>query len=164
MAVMPAEFVAGMRRLAASVTIVAAGQPGARAGLTATAVCSVSADPPQLLVCVNRSADAHDLIAATGSFTVNILADGQLNLADRFAGRGGHEGEAKFELGDWTTLATGAPILEGSCASFDCVVKGSLSTGTHTIYVGVVEAVRSDREITAILYHDGRYGRVSTID
>ena len=78
-----------MRHLAAGVTLVTTAGGGSRAGLTATAVCSVSAEPPQLLACVNREAEAHRLLLATGHLAVNLLSAGQHELADRFAGRYG---------------------------------------------------------------------------
>ena len=71
-----ARFTAGMRHLAAGVTLVTTAGGGSRAGLTATAVCSVSAEPPQLLACVNREADAHRLLLATGHLAVNLLSAG----------------------------------------------------------------------------------------
>ena len=73
MPVATADFIAGMRRLAAGVTIVTASQGELRAGLTATSVCSLTAEPPRLLACVHREADAHDMILASGRFAVNVL-------------------------------------------------------------------------------------------
>ena len=66
-----------MRHLAGAVTVIATGAPGHRFGLTATAVCSLSDEPPTLLVCVNRPASAHDVISRNGNFSVNLLADDQ---------------------------------------------------------------------------------------
>ena len=163
MPVPTADFLVGMRQLAAGVTIVTSEWAGLRAGLTATAVCSVSAEPPQLLVCVNRDTDAHDMIARSGRFAVNVLASGQRIIADRFAGRTGHRGEERFRCGLWHTLATGAPVLEGSCSSFDCLLRQSVPAGTHTIYVGRVEAVRSAPDLLPIVYAEGEYGLVAPL-
>ena len=80
------DFKEGMRHLAASVTVITVAQNNKKDGLTATAACSVSAEPPQLLVCVNREAGAHDLIQEEGVFGVNVLARDQEDIAKRFAG------------------------------------------------------------------------------
>ena len=120
------DFIAGMRRLAAGVTLVTAAHRGARSGLTATAVCSVSAEPPQLLACVGRDADAHDPIRAAGAFAVNVLASHQRPLAERFAGAVDLCGADRFDAGAWTTLATGAPVLDPCLAAFDCTLAEAL--------------------------------------
>lgn len=164
MPVTPEQFVAGMRQHAAGVTLVTTLHAGRRAGLTATSVCSVSAEPPQLLVCVNREAEANAPIRASRRFCVNVLAAGQRGLADRFAGRDGHAGEARFEEGRWTRLATGAPVLLGCPACFDCILGASLEAGTHTIFVGLVEAVALRPELPPLVYHEGEYGLVAQLD
>ena len=103
------DFKAGMRQLAASVTVITAAHDGTKDGLTATATCSVSADPPQLLICVNQLASAYGLIRDAGSFGVNILAREQEDIALRFAGMDDTERGDRFGLGTWTRIATGAP-------------------------------------------------------
>jgi flavin reductase (DIM6/NTAB) family NADH-FMN oxidoreductase RutF len=150
-----------MRQLAAGVTLVTtATGGGARAGLTATAVCSASADPPQLLACVNRDAEAHDLLLASRILAVCLLGVGQRALADRFAGRTGVSGEARFAAGRWTTLATGAPVLEDAPACFDCRIVGTLAAGTHTVLLATVEAALVRPGIAPLAYLDGGYGLV----
>src|SRR5260221_14628000 len=114
----PELFKAGMRQLASGVTIIATRLGDQRRGLTATAVCSVSADPPTLLCCVNRQSTPHDMIQAAGCFSINVLAVDDAELAARFAG--GESGESRFETGSWGKLGAGAPILESALASFDC--------------------------------------------
>lgn len=164
MGVSAEDFVTGMRQLASGVTLVTTVVEGHRAGLTATAVCSVSADPPRLLVCVNSTAAAHALLRDGGVFAVNILSTGQRDLADRFAGRDGIFGEARFERGVWGQATTGAPVLDGCLAAFDCTVTHTLDVGTHTIFVGAVEAVRLHGAAAPMVYHDGDYGLVARIE
>src|SRR5262245_35926701 len=108
-----------MRQQAGAVTIIAVGEPGARTGLTATAMCSLSDKPPMILICVNRNASAHKPITVAKCFSVNILAKSQLELAKRFSSKQ-LEGEARFDADAWEQLVTGAPILKGSIASLDC--------------------------------------------
>ena len=139
--VVPADvFKLAMRRLAAGVTIITTCHDGERCGLTATAVCSLSADPPQLLVCVNRSTRAHDVIRRGANLCVNLLARRHKALAGHFAG--GRKGEERFRSGKWTTLKTSAPVLDDALASFDCVVKETVESATHTIFIGQVVDVR----------------------
>ena len=106
-----ADFIAGMRRLAAGVTIVTARLDEVRAGLTATAVCSLTAEPPRLLACVHREADAHGLILDSRLFAVNLLTPAHQALSDHFGGRDESHGPTRFSVGAWAVGATGVPIL-----------------------------------------------------
>jgi len=151
-------FKKGMRHLAASVTLITTRHRGQRGGLTATAVCSVSADPPQLLVCVNKTASAHDPIGEAGLFCVNILAPAHRKIAERFAGMDGVEGDERFrDMGAWRELTTGAPVLEGCPVSFDCKLVTRVSAGTHTIYIGEIIDLTLDANATPLLYADGTF-------
>lgn len=153
-------FKAGMRRLAAGVTIVTTLHDGERSGLTATAVTSLSTEPPQLLVCVARSAAAHDLIHRGAKLAVNVLARGHEKLASRFAGQDGTHGVARFAAGTWTSLETGAPVLADAIAAFDCVVSEAVDSATHTIFIGRVVGVRARRGGKPLVYEAGAYASV----
>ncbi|MBL8699536.1 MAG: flavin reductase family protein [Alphaproteobacteria bacterium] len=158
----PAEaFRVGMRRLAAGVTIVTAMHDGARNGLTATAVTSLSADPPQVLVCVNRTATAHDLIHRGAALCVNILAQEHRDLAARFAGMDGVHGPERFDIGTWTTLVTGSPVLSDAIAAFDCVVDEAVDSATHTIFIGRVVGISAREDGRPLVYEAGRFGTFS---
>ena len=163
--VVPADvFKLAMRRLAAGVTIITTCHDGERCGLTATAVCSLSADPPQLLVCVNRSAHAHDIIKRGANLCVNLLARRHKALAARFAGqKKGVYGEERFRVGKWTTLKTKAPVLDDALASFDCVVRETVESSTHTIFIGNVVDVRLRAEGHPLLYAGGSYAGLQVI-
>ena len=154
-------FKAGMRRLAAGVTIVTTLHDGERSGLTATAVTSLSTDPPQLLVCVNRTAAAHDLIHRGAKLAVNVLARGHEKLAARFAGQDGIHGVERFAAGRWTKLKTGAPVLADAIAAFDCVVGETVDSATHTIFIGRVVGVRARADGKPLVYEAGGYGSVA---
>src|SRR5260370_12479329 len=91
-----AAFKKGMRHLAASVTLITTRHRELRGGLTATAVCSVSAEPPQILVCVNKTASAHDPIGEAGFFCGNILSPHHPKIAARLARMGRVEGDVPF--------------------------------------------------------------------
>ena len=164
MSIDAAAFKKGMRHLAASVTLITTRVHDQRGGLTATAVCSVSAQPPQILVCVNKTASAHDPIGEAGFFCVNVLCPDHRKLAERFAGMDGTEGDERFrDMGEWTTLTTGAPVLKGCPVSFDCKLVTELSAGTHTIYIGEIVDLKLDPEATPLLYADGAFVHVDAL-
>jgi flavin reductase (DIM6/NTAB) family NADH-FMN oxidoreductase RutF len=150
-------FKQAMRRLAAGVTIVTTRHGDVRGGLTATAVCSLSIDPPQLLVCVNRSAAAHALIAEGENLCVNLLTHRHHELAARFAGQTGILGADRFDVGRWGRLKTGAPVLEDALASFDCVVTEKVAASTHTIFIGRVVDVHLRASGRPLLYAGGAW-------
>jgi flavin reductase len=151
-----ADFKEGMRQLTAGVTIVTTAVGGARNGLTATAVCSLSAEPPMLLACVNREAGAHDPTLQSRVFCVNVLAEKHLDLATQFASSS--RTAERFTTGNWGTLVTGAPVLMDALASFDCLLGQTLKAETHTVLVGRVQGVRSDATQEPLLYSRGKFG------
>lgn len=161
MPVPTAAYLAGMRRLAAGVSIVTAELAGMRAGLTVTSACSLTAEPPRLLVCINRTAEAHDVIAGAGHFALNVLSAAQRDLADLFGGREDIFGDARFAQGRWLRGRTGAPILAGAAARFECRLVESLPVGGHSIFVGEVEAMPPLAEAAEpLVYHDRDYRRL----
>lgn len=152
------DFKNAMRYLTASVAVIATCHQGIRGGLTATAVVSVSVDPAQMLICVNRSASAHNLISESSAFCANFLTAEQIKIAERFAGMDGVKGDDRFiELGVWSTRTTGAPVLEDCRASFDCRTINAVASGTHTIYIGEVVDVALNPHAEALLYGDGSF-------
>ncbi len=131
------DFRAAMRRFATGVAIVTTTHDEHVHGFTVNAFASVSAEPPTVLVCVNRGALAHPLIARSQCFCVNVLALEQRELARRFAG----EPRSRFEGVPYRRGATGSPIIEGTLAHLDCRVDEELTASTHTIFLGrVLEA------------------------
>jgi flavin reductase (DIM6/NTAB) family NADH-FMN oxidoreductase RutF len=156
-----ADYLAGMRRLAAGVAIVTTQHGGVRAGLTATSVCSLTAEPPRLLACVHHKTDAHDVILAARSFAVNLLGPEQQALAEHFGGRDGCRGPARFGLGHWVAGTTGMPILSDAAAVLECRLAEAMPAGTHSILIGEVEVVREDRRAGALVHHDRTYHRLN---
>ena len=149
-------FKQGMRLLSAGVTIVTTAIGAQRIGLTATAVCSLTAEPAMLLACVNREAGAHDPTLQSRIFCVNVLAVQHLDLAMLFADR--TRVPERFDHGQWGTLATGAPVLLDSLASFDCILGQTLKAETHTVLIGRVQAVRTSPSLDPLLYANGKFG------
>ena len=129
------DFVAAMRRFATGVAIVTTTSEERIHGFTVNAFASVSAAPPTVLICVNRGATAHPLIASSQRFCVNILALDQRELAERFAGG---EPRSRFDGVHYRLGPSGSPILEGTIAHVDCALAEELTASTHTIFLGTV--------------------------
>ena len=150
-------FKGAMRHVPGAVTIITTGGGEHRRGLTATAMCSVCASPPTILVCVNRSADAHSFIVEGGAFCVNLLGAQDQALANRFASLDGSKGTIRFEGREWKENVTGAPVLEDALASLDCRVTETFDTETHTIFIGLVHGVQVNERIKPLIYYDRSY-------
>jgi len=148
---------AAMRKLAGAVSILTVGEGEARTGLTATSVSSLSIDPPTLIICVNRTASARDLLLDQRRFAINVLRPHHAELADRFAGKGGIRGAARYEGASWTRLETGAPVLADALAAFDCELEEAIERHSHMIVLGRVVAARITENSDPLLYWAGRY-------
>lgn len=135
-------FKGAMRRFASGVGVITAGQGDNRRGLTATAISSVTMDPPTILVCVNKNGEAHRAIEQDGAFCVNILASDGEGAALDFAGQTGRAGAERFIPFSWSTLTTGAPALDGALANIDCEITERVETTSHTVFFGRVLDVR----------------------
>lgn len=153
------DFRSAMQRLAAAVTIVATGVEGTRTGLTASAVTSLTAEPPTLLACVSRDSGSLPLLIENRAFSVNVLARAQEEVATAFAGMTGLEGEDRFAAGEWSPGTLGVPLLEGALVGFECVLEARFPRSSHDIVVGRIENVHlSDDPIEPLLYLDRRFG------
>jgi flavin reductase (DIM6/NTAB) family NADH-FMN oxidoreductase RutF len=150
------EFVAAMGQHVSSVCVITTRHEGQRYGLTATAMTSVCADPPRLLVCVNNSGVSHDMIKASGVFCVNVLAEQQLQTAKAFAGMMGKDFD-KFSVGEWYELQTGAPALVKAVAVFDCRIAETIDQFSHAVFIGEVLAVSFATGQDALLYGARRF-------
>lgn len=160
--VAPADYVGAISQHVSSVCVIATEHEGQRYGLTATAVSSVTADPPRLLVCVNKSGQTHEKILAAGRFCVNVLAEDQDAVAMVFAGMGGKDID-RFATGDWGRLQTGAPVLAGASAVFDCRLGETLGQSTHSIFFGDVVAVASRPGADTLLYGARRFRQLRKV-
>ena len=156
----PAKYRNAMRHQAGAVTIIAVGKAGDRTGLTATAVCSLTDSPPMLVACVNRSASAHAPIKSAKCFSINMLANDQDELAKRFSSKK-LLGEDRFDKEDWDTMVTGAPLLKGAIANFDCEVAEEHGFETHSIFIGRVMDVRFREDVDPLLYFRGEFRALS---
>lgn len=156
MSVTKQEFRDAMARLGAAVNVITTGGPAGRGGFTASAVCSVTDEPPTLLVCMNRNATAAPALKANGNVCVNVVAAGQKEVAMVFAGVTKCTMEERFDAGTWASLATGAPVLQGAVVSFDCKVAEIVEKGTHCVVFAEVTGIRGGSHHEHGLIYFGR--------
>lgn len=150
-----------MRRLAASVVVVTAREGQVRYAMAASAVTSLSMDPPSLLLCVNRSASIYPVLTAGGDFCINVLSGSHQALS--IACSGAEKGEGRFATGDWREDPdTRTPFLGDAQASLICAVDGVHHYGTHAIFIGKVKRVHLHGDVHPLIYLDGRY--ISVVD
>lgn len=132
------EFRLALRHFPAGVTIVTIRSGERVHGLTVSAFASVSADPPMIMVIIENRHHAYTLLEETDAvFAVNILGEDQSELSNRFAWL---KDEDRFAQGNWSKAETGAPILTDALAWLDCRIHARYPAGSHTIYVGLIEA------------------------
>ncbi len=151
-----ADFVQAMGQHVSSVCVITTRSGTERFGLTATAVSSVCASPPRLLVCVNKSGLTHEKIVASGHFGVNVLSDVQEHVGKSFAGLLGKEFD-RFSVGEWREGNLGSPLLNDAAATFDCRIVTSLDQFSHTIFIGEVADVAAGIGRDALLYGARRF-------
>lgn len=150
-------FRAAMKTVATPVTILATGQGELRYGITASAVCSLSDQPPMILACVNLNSAILPHIRANRCFSANFLSETQSTLARHFAGMTKVYGPERFQFGSWSRLLTGAPVLEDSLSVFDCSLEHEYDSPTHAVLVGRVKAILQDGTTRALIYASGQF-------
>jgi flavin reductase (DIM6/NTAB) family NADH-FMN oxidoreductase RutF len=151
------EFKSAMRRLAGGVSIISGAGPDGPLGVTATAVTSLTAEPPSLLCCLNRSLQLETAVKDAGRFAVNMLRADHHELAKRFAGMHGVRGSAKFDQGNWTLLDSDVPALSDSLVSFDCRVDDIVEVGSHSIFVGLITGALFGESGDPLVYCNGTF-------
>jgi flavin reductase len=152
-----AMFREAMSRIATSVHIATTDGFAGLAGITATAVASITLAPPMILFCINKTSPSAARMIGNGVFCINTLAGEHETLADIFAGRTGHRLGDRFTQGEWTKLATGSPVLRGAAAAFDCRLVEAKEVHTHYIIIGAVEAVDFSPEGKSLVYAHRKY-------
>jgi len=154
-------FKSALGRFASGVTAITVAGPDGDHGMTASAFCSLSIDPPLVLVCVKKGNTTHGLLEDASGFGVNLLAADQISVSNRFAGWGFPEGQDKWEDLEITRGAVSdAPLIGGAMAQLDCTKWAAQDGGDHTIFIGKVENAASfgERdELQPLLYFAGKY-------
>jgi flavin reductase (DIM6/NTAB) family NADH-FMN oxidoreductase RutF len=150
-------FRGAMRHLAGGVSVITVGRGKDITGMTVTSVSSLSVDPPTLIVSINRDSSSWPLLQRHGFFGVNILTADQLEIAERFAGKGGLKGADRFAGAQWITRASGVPLLVGALAAIDCEVEDIVERHSHAIVIGRVLDMQLSSRTAALAYWQGQY-------
>ena len=129
--------------------------------MTVSAFSSVSADPPLVLVCANQGSITHSVIEEGGIFAVNILAEHQQEISNLFAST--QLESSRLERVSWSEGETGAPLIDEALACLECKVRRAYREGSHTIYIGEVEAVHIN-DAAPLLYYQGGYRSIHCDD
>ena len=156
-------FKHAMGSLAGAVSVITVGTGALRTGFTATSVSSYSVEPPTILVSLNRVSSSWPVLLEAGSFAVNVLAEGQSAVADRFAGRGGIKGNDRYVGWDWSRLDSGSLGLKGALSVIDCDIEEVIERHSHAIVLGRVRSVETAQGISPLLYWRGGYQNLSEI-
>jgi flavin reductase (DIM6/NTAB) family NADH-FMN oxidoreductase RutF len=151
------EFRGAMRHLTGGVSVITTGRGKDISGMTVTSVGSLSVEPPSLIVSINRTASSWPLLKRYGAFGVNILTSDQVEIAERFSGKGGSKGAERFSGAEWTTRASGVPLLVGALAAIDCEVEEVIERHSHAIVIGRVLDLQISSRTAALAYWQGQY-------
>jgi len=159
------QFRDALRHFPAGVTIVTMKTKDSevRHGLTVSAFSSISPKPPLIMVAIDHRANAYQIMEQEGTvFAVNILAQDQMELSNRFAWI---KDEDRFAQGDWGTAVTGAPILQNALAWLDCTIFARHNVGDNTLYLGEVQASQVNRsEESPLIYWNRGYRQLKLGD
>lgn len=157
----PKEFRDAMRALVGNCSVITVGDGDEASGLVVTSAISLSAEPPLLLACVNRNSSSHPLLVRYGRFGWSSLGAAHQAVAERFSGFGGVRGPARYDGAEWETAVTGARMLVGAPAAFDCTVEEMIDRATHSILIGRVQAIRITPGAGALTYWNGAYRAIA---
>jgi flavin reductase (DIM6/NTAB) family NADH-FMN oxidoreductase RutF len=150
-------FRGAMRHLAGGVSVITAGRGKDITGMTVTSVASLSVDPPTLIVSINRESSSWPLIKRHGFFGVNILTADQIDVAERFTGKGGLKGAERFAGAQWVMRVSGVPLLAGALAAVDCEVDDIVERHSHAIVIGRALDIQLSLRTAALAYWQGQY-------
>lgn len=148
------QFRQALGQFATGVAIVTArSASGGLAGLTVSSFNSVSLEPPLVLWSLNKVSGAMAVLSQASHYAIHVLAADQQALAERFAG----PRELRWAGQSWQAGGSGAPLLSGCAAVFECFNRSRYDEGDHVIFVGEVERCRSQAGLQPLLYHGGRF-------
>ena len=156
----PDDYRDAMAGLGAAVSIITTDGPAGRAGFTASAVCSVTDDPPTLLVCMNRASSAYASVAGNKLVCVNVLSAQHEPLSRLFGGK--VPIAERFAAAVWSTLETGAPVLADCAVAFDCEITDVATVGTHDVLFCRVVALQKSGLTENLIYLGRAYHSIRT--
>jgi len=153
----PKAFRDAMRGFVGACSLITTGTGDAATGLVVTSGVSLTAEPPMILACINRSASSWTVLKDTGAFGWSALGAAHQTVAERFSGMAGVKGPDRYDGSDWATGATGARHLTDAPLAFDCTVDEMIDRGTHSILIGRVQSILTNPARGALLYWNGTY-------
>jgi len=148
-----------MAMLGGAVSVITTDGAAGRHGFTASAVCSVTDSPPTLLVCMNLASQANAPFKANGAVCVNVLAGAHQALSATFADRR-LSMEQRFAATAWSTLKSGAPVLDEALVSFDCCIAQVHEVGTHSVFYCTLRGIRQGGSGQGLVYFNRVYHRL----
>ncbi|RKF18354.1 flavin reductase [Altericroceibacterium spongiae] len=148
----------GMRHVASTVYAVTTFHDGKPFGILATAVSSLSFDPPSLLICINQSASLHEPLASVETFCVNVMGLTNRDVADNFMAT--KTAEDRFAVGEWEN-SHGVPVLTNAQSSFVCRIAHRHEYGTHTIFIGELIDAHHREDAAPLTYYNRHYIDIS---
>jgi flavin reductase (DIM6/NTAB) family NADH-FMN oxidoreductase RutF len=154
------EFREALSRLASSVSIVSTDGAHGSAGFTCSALCSVTDEPPTIMVCVNRKSTANAIIKGNGVLCVSSLGAEQVELSQIFAGVGRVPMNERFAGPHWSVLATGSPYCTQSRVALDCRVADIREVGTHSVIFAEVLSTVHASDGQPLIYHSRNYATI----
>ena len=156
-AVSSTDFRSAMRHLAGAVCVITAGRGEEITGMTVTSLTSLAIEPPSLIVSINRSTSSWPLLKRYGFFGANILSSDQVNIAERFAGKGGLKGAERFAGAMWEARLSGVPLLADALAAIECEIEDVIERHSHAIIIGRVLQLELSARTAALAYWRGKY-------
>lgn len=156
-------FKQSMRLLAGGVCIVATNCNGEWHGLTVTALCSLTMDPPSLIACVNRDAGAHGILSETKRMSVNVLSNEHTELAELFSSPK-VRGPKRFDDERWIRMASGVPGLVDALAVLDCEVIRETAVGQHSVFFCEVKNARLQPSGMPLIHFNREFCAVHPVD
>lgn len=145
-----------MRAFVGNCSVLTVGQGNQATGLVVTSGISLSADPPLILACVNRSSSSWPLFTPGAPFGWSSLGAAHQGVAERFSGFGGIKGPDRYAGADWASVE-GAQLLSGAPTAFACTVEEMIDRATHSIVIGRIRAILTTADAGALIYWNGQY-------
>lgn len=152
-------FREAMAMLASAVNVITTDGPSGLAGFTATAVCSVTDQPPTLLVCMNRTSFAHPFFRDNQVLCVNVIGADNRDIPAIFADRT-IEMPQRFARVPWHRLRTGSPLIDEAIVSFDCRIAATNEVGSHSVFLCEVQTIRRSSGQAGLVYFNRDYHAV----
>jgi len=157
------EYREALSRMATPVSVITTNGPHGIAGFTCSAVCSVAAEPPTIMVCVNRKSAANSIIKANGVLCVNSLGAEQVELSQLFAGVGSVPMHERFNGPHWRALITGSPYSTRARVALDCRVADIREVGTHSVILAEVLSTAHATDDQPLIYHSRNYATIQNV-